>query len=114
VLRTSQKRQHVGLRFGAKSAESQKVGRCRSHFKECVPLCRLYGKWHSQPKIFWGGQKCRKSNMFDFGEEQYFCLGRRFSKQKITRYAKNLGEIWPLAQPMFMAVVIEKKTRKDY
>ena len=52
--------------------------------------------------------------MFDFGEEQYFCLGRRFSKQKITRYAKNLGEIWPLAQPMFMAVVIEKKTRKDY
>jgi len=103
VLRTSQKRQHVGLKFGAKSAESQKVGRCRSHFKECVegtfhptaPLRRLYGKWHSQPKIFWGGQKCRESKMFDFGEEQYFCLGRRFSKQKITRYAKNFGELWP-------------------
>ena len=103
MLRTSQKRQHVGLKFGAKLAESQRVGRRRCHFKECVegtfhptaPLRRLYGKWHSQPKIFLGGQKCRESKMFDFGKEQYFCLGRRFSKQKITRYAKNLGELWP-------------------
>jgi len=26
--------------------------------------------------------------MFDLGEQQYFCLGRRFSKRKITRYDK--------------------------
>jgi len=46
-------------------------------------------QWRSQPKIFWGkigGPQCLTS-----GEQQYFCLGRRFSKHKMTRYAKYLG-----------------------
>jgi len=32
-------------------------------------------------------------------EQQYVCLGRRFSKHKITRYAKNLGGPWPPKPP---------------
>jgi len=28
------------------------------------------------------------------GEQQCFCLGRRFSKHKMTRYAKNLVAEW--------------------
>jgi len=27
--------------------------------------------------------------MFDLGEQQCFCLGRRFSNRKMTRYAKS-------------------------
>jgi len=26
--------------------------------------------------------------------EQLFCLGRRFSKHKMTRYGKNFGDTW--------------------
>jgi len=33
--------------------------------------------------------------MFDLGERQYFCLGRRFSNHKMTRYAKNFGVAMP-------------------
>ena len=46
--------------------------------------------WRSQPKFFWG------SKMFAFGGKRCFCLGRHFSKHKITKYAKNLWEgPWP-------------------
>ena len=31
-----------------------------------------------------------KTKCLTLGEQQYFCLGRRFSKRKMTRYAKNL------------------------
>jgi len=35
------------------------------------------------------------------GEQQYFCLGRRFSKCKLTRYAKNcVGDHGPPPKPM--------------
>jgi len=37
-------------------------------------------------KNIWAGLKC-----LILGEQQYFCLERRFSKRKITRYAKNFG-----------------------
>jgi len=30
------------------------------------------------------------------GEKQYFCLGRRLSKHKVTSFAKNLGVRGPL------------------
>jgi len=43
---------------------------------------------------FFGG-KC-----LTLGEQQYFCLGGRFSKHKMTRYAKNFGRHGPLATPM--------------
>ena len=33
------------------------------------------------------------------GEQQYFYKGRRFSKHKITRYAKNLEGMLPLDPP---------------
>jgi len=36
------------------------------------------------------------------GEEQYLCLGRRFSKHKMARYAKNLGEAMPPGNAMHM------------
>jgi len=48
------------------------------------------------PKIF--GGKC-----LTLGEQQYFCLERRFSKHKMARYAKNFGGMapgTPLATPM--------------
>jgi len=56
-------------------------------------------QWRSQSKIFggqtiFGGAKC-----LILGEQQYFCLGRRFSKHKMIRYAKNLGCHGPL--PLF-------------
>ena len=35
--------------------------------------------------------------MFDLDEQQHFCLGRRFSKHKLTRHAKNFGGRDPLA-----------------
>jgi len=38
------------------------------------------------------------------GEQQYFCLGRRFSKHQMTRYAKNFGGHGPLAMLMFRTV----------
>jgi len=43
----------------------------------------------SEGKIL-GGAKC-----LILGEQQYFCLGRRFSKHKISRYAKNFGTPGP-------------------
>jgi len=30
------------------------------------------------------------------GEQQYFCLGRRFSKHKMTRDMLKIWETWPL------------------
>ena len=41
-------------------------------------------QWRSQPKIL-GAAK-----YLTLGEQQYFCFGRRFSKHKMARYAKNL------------------------
>jgi len=37
-------------------------------------------QWRSQPKIFGGPKR------LTLGEQQYFCLGRRFSKHKMTRF----------------------------
>jgi len=37
----------------------------------------------ASPK-FWG------EKYLTLGEQQYFCFGRRFSKHKMARYAKNL------------------------
>jgi len=51
-------------------------------------LICTFNHWCSQPKI-WVGAKC-----LTLGEQQYFCLGRCFSKHKITRYAKYLGPPW--------------------
>jgi len=49
--------------------------------------------------IFFGGAKC-----LTLGEQQYFCLGRRFSKHEMTKYAKNLGVgPCPPAMPMIIS-----------
>ena len=63
---------------------------CLSHVKTSGGVAR--------PKIFggtkfFGGAKC-----LTLDEQQYFCLGRHFSKHKMTRYAKNLGG-WPSGPP---------------
>ena len=42
-------------------------------------------QWLSPPKLL-GRPEC-----LTLGELQYFCLGRRFSKHKMARYAKNVG-----------------------
>jgi len=46
------------------------------------------------------------------GEQQQFCLGRRFSKHKMARYAKNSGgmdplwlRLWALASTNLKALV---------
>ena len=46
------------------------------------------GQWRSQPKTVGG-------NCFDFRRTTVFYMGRRLSKHKMTRYARNLV-IWPL------------------
>ena len=46
----------------------------------------------ASPKF--GGQ-----NVLTFGEQQYFCLGRRFAKHKLARFAKNLGGMALWAPP---------------
>jgi len=38
----------------------------------------------ASPKIFWG-------KVFDFRRATVFCLKRRFSKHKMTIYARNCG-----------------------
>ena len=43
-------------------------------------------------------------------EQRYNCLGRRFSKHKMTRYAKNLGGAWP---PDPMGTPLASSTRRD-
>jgi len=39
-------------------------------------------QWRSQPKIFVGQNFWVGPKFLTLGEQQYFCLGRRFSKQK--------------------------------
>jgi len=46
-------------------------------------------------------------NTFDLGEQQYFCLVRRFAKHKMTRYAKIFEGNGPLATPMVWLVVVK-------
>jgi len=41
---------------------------------------------------FFGGKNFEGVEMFDLGEKQYFCLGRRFSKHKMIKYAENLRD----------------------
>jgi len=48
----------------------------------------------SPAQNFWG-LKCLTS-----GEQQYFCVGLRFSKHKMTRYVKNSGGHGSMATPM--------------
>ena len=50
--------------------------------------------------IFLGGSKILGGNMLISGEQQYVCLGCRFSKHKMTRYAENVIVMSPLATPM--------------
>jgi len=50
-------------------------------------------QWCSQPKIL-RGAKC-----LTLGEKQYFCLGRRVSKHKMSRHAKIWGIMAPWAFP---------------
>jgi len=47
-----------------------------------------YQQWRSRAKIFLGGK------MFDF-RRATVCLGRRLSKHKMNRYAKNSGGMPP-------------------
>jgi len=42
----------------------------------------------ASPKILRG--------MFDFRRITLFCLEKRLSKHKMTRFSKNLGDPWPL------------------
>jgi len=44
------------------------------------------------------------------GKQQYFCLGRRFSKHKMTRYAKNLATLmeWVRVQSLFEGTISSK------
>jgi len=55
-------------------------------------------QWGSKPKIFLG-KYLGYAKMFDFWRPTEFCLGRNFSKHKITRYAKNI----PLTLPNAIA-----------
>ena len=43
-----------------------------------------------------------RANIFYFRRTTIFCLGKRLSKHKMTRYANNLGAwpLWPLDTPM--------------
>jgi len=52
------------------------------------------------PKI-WGESKILGgAKMFDFRRITLFCLEKRFSKQKITIFSKNLGRVHgPFAPP---------------
>jgi len=50
-------------------------------------LCQ---QWRSQPKSCLGEPKC-----LTLGEQQYYWLGCRFSKHKMTRYVKNVLGAWP-------------------
>jgi len=56
-----------------------------------------------KPTQNFGGGKC-----LTLGKQQHFCLGHRFSKHKMTRYAKIWG-VWPpglpLATPMGPALL---------
>jgi len=74
---------------------------CSSNFYTIVPAIRdnLLRSGVACQKI-WGRPKC-----LTLGEQQYFCLGRRFLKHKMTRYAKKLGRhdpLGPLATPMLL------------
>jgi len=46
------------------------------------------------------------------GEPQYFCFGRRFSKHKMTIYAKNLGWDGPLGPPGYAYITALVPTSK--
>ena len=46
-------------------------------------------QWRNQYKFF-GGAKCLL-----LGEQQYFCLGRHFSKHNMTTFAKNSRSVAP-------------------
>jgi len=50
-------------------------------------------QWRRKTKFF-------LVKIFDFRRATVFCLGYRLSEHKITRYAKNLGALAPLATPM--------------
>jgi len=49
--------------------------------------------------------------MFDFRRATVFCLRHRFSKHKMTRYAKNLGQMALLATPMSVRRTVQLLTR---
>jgi len=51
------------------------------------------------PQFFWG------PNCLILSEQQYLCLGHRFSKQKMTRCAKNVGGHCPLGLSLTMPMV---------
>jgi len=48
--------------------------------------------------MFRGGSS---PNLFDLRPATVSCLGHRFSKRKMTRYAENSGGHGPLATPMY-------------
>jgi len=56
-------------------------------------------QWRSKPKVY----VRQKSKCLTLGEQQYFCLGRHFTKHKMTRYVKNFGA-WPLGPPGYAFV----------
>lgn len=69
--------------------------RCSCHLRQCSFVCSnsrtkvvfhnvLPRQWRSQNKTLEG------PNCLTLGEEQHFCLGRRFSKNKMTKYSQNL------------------------
>ena len=75
-------------------------------------ICKKYYKqWRSQPKHFLG-EKIWGAKMFDFRRTTLFCLGKRFSKHKMTIFSKNVwGGIAPLDPP---GHAYEGKPRRFY
>jgi len=59
-------------------------------------VCTVTTPLHSSGAV---GAKFYGAKMFDLGEQQHFCLGRLFSKHKMTRHAKNFGGRRPLGPP---------------
>jgi len=92
------------LRFILENASLLVLYICAStHFTKLLTWALFIGpchQWRSQPKFFWGGKFEGGPKCFTLGEQQYFCLGRRFSKRKMIRYAKNCGEA---VHPQFLA-----------
>jgi len=84
------------------------------HFRRKLPR-GVFDSSIASPKFFrwpkdFGGPKC-----LTLGEQQCFCLGRRFSKNKMTTHAKNFGGMvpWPLvAKPMVLDISSQKSKQK--
>jgi len=53
-----------------------------------------FEQWRCQPKILRGQKNFFWEKCLTLSEQQHFCLGRRFSKHKMTKYVKNWGA-WP-------------------